>query len=102
VKALFSKFNKDEIPPNDVFVGVNLFVLLVVAGLLLPNMDVDVAPLKAEKGDDLLLLLVLPNTDAVFIECAPTGDVKCVIDADDRGGVTLVVAVARLPKDAPF
>eukprot|EP00751_Fragilariopsis_kerguelensis_P021163 CAMPEP_0170903944 /NCGR_PEP_ID=MMETSP0734-20130129/50131_1 /TAXON_ID=186038 /ORGANISM="Fragilariopsis kerguelensis, Strain L26-C5" /LENGTH=101 /DNA_ID=CAMNT_0011299353 /DNA_START=111 /DNA_END=413 /DNA_ORIENTATION=+ len=28
---------------------------------------------------------------------------KCVIDADDRGGVTLVVAAARLPKDAaPF
>jgi len=93
VKALFSKFNRDEIPPNDVFVGVKLFVMLVVA-LLLPN--------TAEKGDYLLLLLVLPNTDAVFIECAPTGDVKCVIDADDRGGVTLVVAAARLPKDAPF
>jgi len=101
VKALFPEFNKDEIPPNDVFVGVKLFVLLVVA-LLLPNTDGDVAPLKAEKGDDLLLLLVLTNTDTVFIECAPTGDMKCVIDADDRGGVTLVVAAARLPKDAPF
>jgi len=100
VKALFSKFNRDEIPPNDVFVGVKLFVLLVVA-LLLPNTDGDVAPLKAEKGDDVLLLLVPPNTDAVFPECSPKGVVKGVIDNDDRGGVALVVA-ARLPKDAPF
>jgi len=99
VNALFPEFNKDDIPPNDVFVEVKLFVLLVVA-LLLPNTDGDVAPLKAEKGDDLLLLLVPPKTDAVPPECPPKGDVNCV--TDDRGGVTLVVAAARLPKDAPF
>jgi len=78
VKALFSKFvDRDEIPPNDVLVGVKLFGVLLVVALLLPNTDGDVAPLKAEKGDDLLLLLVPPpNTDAVFPECSPTGVVK--------------------------
>jgi len=100
VNALLPVFDKDEIPPNDVFVWVKLFESLVaVMLLLLPNTDGDVAPLKAEKGDDLLLLVVPPNTDAVFTECSPRGVVKGV--TDDRGGVALVLA-ARLPKVAPF